>query len=100
MPAHDRVLDGRARSLCFVALLLLADCRCRTTYNGEVTKQCNELAATEYNKLLMDAGGSSATIDPLTHKNICEACCHKNGLNSVEPGPCVCGELGLDGLLK
>jgi hypothetical protein len=96
----DRVLNLGARSLCFVALILLADCRCRTTYNGEVTKQCNDLAAAEYTKAVKDAGTSSTNIDPLMHKNICEACCHSHGLSGVEPGPCVCGELGVDAILK
>lgn len=77
--------------------LSLTDCRCRTTSNGAVTRQCNELADVEYRKALVDGG---AKVDPLLHKNICEGCCYEHGLTGVEPGPCVCGELGVDVIFK
>ena len=68
------------------ALLLLCGCRVRTEYRGDITKACEEEAG-------YDAG-------PQAHREACEACCNKRGFESVEPGYCSCGKLGLDGLLK
>ena len=48
----------------------------------------------------MEAKREAGTYDGLEFKRICEDCCHAHGLSGVDPGPCECGDLGLDVFLK
>lgn len=73
---------------------LLCDCRCRTQYApGDVTSKCVDEGYKA--AIARDAGN-----DPLAPKNECEKCCSDHGWEGVDPGPCECGKLGLDVLLK
>lgn len=69
---------------CGVAL---AGCRIRTRYDDGATKACTDEAY-------------STTSDPDAWKKRCDECCHRRGLDAVEPGSCACGKLGLDAILK
>jgi hypothetical protein len=73
-----------------LALLLaipLAGCRVHTTYDGTATRACMTEATT-------------GTVDPKVIRERFDDCCHRRGLDSVEPGSQECGQLGLDALLK
>lgn len=76
-------------------LLVLADCRCRTQYEPEVTRQCMGWAADE-----LEQRRDGGVVDLLEHKRLCEDCCRSRGFDAVDPGPCECGKLGVDVLLK
>lgn len=71
------------------ALLAIALCGCRlhTTYDGPATSDCAKEATT-------------GTTDLQASRERFDACCHRRGLDSVEPGSQSCGKLGLDALLK
>jgi hypothetical protein len=79
-----------------LALGAVVDCRCRTRYEPRVTAECNSFAADEIEKK-RDAG---TPYDLLEYKRVCEGCCSNHGLTGVDPGPCECGDLGLDVLMK
>jgi len=70
-----------------LALLSICACRIHTTYDGTVTSTCTTEATT-------------GTTDPVQARQKFDDCCHRNGLDSVEPGSMECGKLGLDALLK
>ncbi len=71
-----------------VLLVALQACRLHSTYDTEATRAC------------MAEATADAGTDPGAVRTLCEACCHRGGLSSVEPGYCECGKLGLDALLK
>lgn len=77
------------------AIGLLVDCRCRTTYEPELTDRCTAAAAAE-----LDLARDGGAVDLSEHKRRCEDCCRAHGADAVDPGPCACGRLGLDVLLK
>lgn len=80
------------------AVLLCAGCRAKTEWNSEVTSLCTSQAATEISAIQAD-GGMLAN-GPMEYKLRCERCCRDHDLDSVEAGPCACGKLGFDVLLR
>lgn len=85
-----------ARILWFsAAVVFLVGCRCKTRYEPVVTEQCRLSAAADLN-----AKRDGGAFDLSEHKRLCEECCRARGFASVDPGPCECGELGIDVLLK
>ena len=70
-----------------LALLLLAGCRVHTTYDSAATSDCAKEANT-------------GITDPKVNRARFDECCHRRGLDSVDPGSQECGKLGLDALLK
>ena len=79
-----------------IAVLLLsatvmAGCQCRTEYHPDVTKECMDEA-------LASRGGLDG--GPVHENDICKECCLRRGLQSVDPGGCECGKLGVDALFK
>lgn len=83
------------RRAAVLALAFLGfDCRCRTEYApGDVTSKCVDEG-------YKAAQARDAMSDPLAPKTECESCCRAHGWDSVDPGPCECGKLGIDVLLK
>lgn len=77
----------RSHLALLLAPLLLAGCRVHTTYDGPATSDCAKEANT-------------GVTDPMVSRARFDACCHRRGLDSVEPGSQSCGKLGLDALLK
>ncbi len=79
------------RPWLIVVLFVFGGCRCRSEYRSDVTKECMDQAMEEQRK--HDGG-------PFDANTRCKDCCHGRGFDNVEPGPCACGRLGLDGLAK
>ncbi|HEX7602674.1 MAG TPA: hypothetical protein VF316_13750 [Polyangiaceae bacterium] len=77
----------RLHLVLLLAPLLLAGCRVHTTYDGAATSDCMKEANT-------------GVTDPVRSRERFDLCCHRRGLDSVEPGSQSCGKLGLDALLK
>jgi hypothetical protein len=73
----------------------LGGCRFRTEYRSDVTTACMAEAAATY-----DAHRASPDPGSLDANALCKACCHRRGLDDVDPGACTCGKVGLDALLK
>jgi hypothetical protein len=80
-------MPTRRPLLLLLAPLLLSACRLRTTYDSATTATCTREATT-------------GTTNPELIRTRFDDCCHRHGLDSVEPGSQECGHLGLDALMK
>lgn len=90
----DRTFTGRIALVAAILLVLSgAACRVRSKYDGEATTACMHEASAKDQKARLDGGSIDVN-------RACKDCCHEKGLDEVEPGPCECGKLGLDALLK
>lgn len=79
-------LISRSLRLLFCTAALVG-CRVHTTYDSKATSECTTEATT-------------GTTDLVLVRKRFDDCCHRKGLDSVEPGSQACGKLGLDALLK
>ena len=81
-----------------IVVLAMVAAGCRTEARADVNEACHrEADAAIAGKRAATDGGA---VDPGAHRTICEDCCRRHGLNSIEPGYCECGKLGLDALLR
>ena len=82
------------RPWVLVVLFLFGGCRCRSEYRQDITNACMDEAMKKHRAHAERDGG------PFDANSACKDCCHERGFDNVEPGPCACGHLGMDGLTK